>query len=47
MDPKQTDMFPKLFSYAVKAGANTSLLILREIAEIAYKELRGLMDGKL
>jgi prolycopene isomerase len=32
---------------AVKAGTNTSLLILREIAEIAYKELRDLMDGKL
>ncbi len=31
---------------AVKAGTNTSLLILREIAEIAYRELRDLMDGK-
>ncbi len=32
---------------AVKAGTNTSLLILREIAENAYRELRDLMDGKL
>ena len=32
---------------AVKAGANTSLLILKEISKIAYKELRDLMDGKL
>jgi len=32
---------------AVKAGTNTALLILREIAEDAYLELRDLMDGEL